>query len=320
MYVDKIILWSTRSKNHFLSAYPKFEEKIAVSGATGFDRYKLFKFTNKTNFLNKHKLKYKKIIGIGSFVFDLYFDKLLEQTIKLGACPKENIELFQQDRFKLHEIYKKLIENNKDILFILRYHPGTVNFEKNEFYGFEHYENVFISNSFTNTDIKITDIINISDLWVAYESTTIMEAWLLGKQTFLINPTRSDFIRENVHKGSPIVKTIEEAQKLIDEFFSTNTIKSFEDLKNIRRQVIKDTIEHDDGKNYQRAAREIIKILNNKEYKEIKFSFKIYIEAAKQILKLFLSKTILKNRWPELKYKSNFAKKYQDMYSKVIKI
>lgn len=318
LYIDKMILWSTRSKNHFLNAYPEFEEKMAVSGATGFDRYKLFKFINKTDFLNKYKLKYKKVIGIGSFVFDAFFDKLLEQTVKLGNYQKENIELFQQDRFKLHEIYKKLIEKNKDILFILRYHPGTINFEKNEFYGLEQYENVFISNSFTNTDIKITDIINISDLWIAYESTTVMEAWLLGKQTFLINPTKSDFVRENVYKGSPIAKTEEESQRFIDEFFSTNTIRSFENLENTRKQVIKDIIEHCDGKNYQRAAEEIIKIIPM-ECREIKFGFRIYIEAAKQICKLFLSKTIFKNRWPDLKYKSNFAKKYQDMYSKVIR-
>ena len=40
----------------------------------------------------------------------------------------------------------------------------------------------------------------------------------------------------------------------------------------------------------------------------------------KQLFKLVLSKTIMKNRWPELNYKSDFAKPYQDIYNKAIDV
>lgn len=320
LYLDKFILWSNRSKNLFLNNYPEFESKLSVSGAIGFDRYKILNFTNKDSFLKEYGFKFKNIVGIGAWGFCSFFGDFFEIKSKeyYQIYSMEQINMFKKDLYKLQKIYKELVENNRDILFILRYHPGTIDFEKNEFYGLDIYDNVFISNKYIN-NLKIADLINISDLWIGYETTTALEAWLLNKQTFLINPTRSDFKRENIHKGSPIVKTSEEAQKLIDEFYENSTIKSFEFLEEERKKIIKDTIEYDDGKNHQRAAEEIVKVLNEED-REIKFSMKIYIEAAKQILKLILSKTIFKNRWPNLKYKSDFAKKYQDIYSEAIDV
>lgn len=320
-FLNKLLVWSQQYYDfHSKENGIQFEGKVAISGAVGFDRYKILNFQDKNKFLEENKLKYKKIIGIGAWGFDAYFGEYFKQFEKhyMSIKPLEQIEMHRNDLYKLREIYKTMIEANPDILFVLRYHPGTIDFEKNEFYGLDIYDNVFISNKYIN-NLKIADLINISDLWIGYETTTALEAWLLNKQTFLINPTRSDFKRENIHKGSPIVKTSEEAQKLIDEFYENSTIKSFEFLEEERKKIIKDTIGYDDGKNHQRAAEEIVKVLNEED-REIKFSMKIYIEAAKQILKLILSKTIFKNRWPNLKYKSDFAKKYQDIYSEAIDV
>lgn len=321
MYVDKMLVWNKRSENIFLNAYPNLKNKIITTGATGFDRYKLLEFKSKKKFLTENNLNFKKVIGIAAWGFDHYFGKYFEdhKEYYFNVFGEKQIDMHKEDLYKIQQIYRTIIENNKDTLFILRFHPGTIDFEKNEFYGLNTYDNVFISNKYENNHYQISDLISISDLWIGYETTTALEAWLLNKQTFLINPTRSDFIRENVHKGSPIVKTSEEAQKLIDEFYENGTIKSFELLEEERKKIIKDTIEYDDGKNHQRAAEEIVKVLNEKD-REIKFSIKIYIEATKQILKFILSKTIFKNRWPNLKYKSDFAKKYQDIYSEAIDV
>ena len=146
-----------------------------------------------------------------------------------------------------------------------------------------------------------------------------MEAWLLGKQTFLINPTKNNFIRENIHRGSPIVKDINEAQNLIDEFFKNGTTVEFEKLQFFRDIIIKDVIEYGDGENYIRAAEEVIKVFNLPD-KKVRFGFQIYIEVLKQIVKLILSKTIMKKRWPELDYKSDFSKPYKEIYDKVIHV
>lgn len=321
LYVDKMLLWSKRSERLFVEKYPELKDKIVTTGATGFDRYQLLKFKSKKEFLKENNLKFEKIIGIAAWGFDHYFGEYFENNKNhyLKVFGEEQIEMHKSDLYKLQDIYKKLIENNKDILFILRFHPGTIDFEKNEFYGLDKYKNVFISNRHENNQYQISDLINISDLWIGYETTTALESWLLNKQTFLINPTRSDFIRENVHKGSPIVNSANEAQSLIDEFFHNGTTDDFEKIQSFRKEIIKDVIEHGDGKNHIRAANEIMVIINQPD-KKIKISFKIYKEAFKQIFKLVLSKTVMKNRWSELQYRGNFAKSYQDMYNKAINV
>lgn len=321
LYVNKMLLWSERSENIFLEAYPNLENRIITTGATGFDRYKLLDFKQKDDFINANQIKFNKIIGIAAWGFDHYFGKYFEENkdFYLATFGKKQINMHRKDLYKLQKIYQNLIENNKDILFILRYHPGTIYFEKNEFFGLDKYDNVFISNVYENSDYQISDLINISDLWIGYETTTVLESWLLNKTTFLINPTRSDFIRENVHEGCPIVKTLEEAQEFIDEFYSNNVLKAFQNLNEERKKIIKDTIGYNDGKNHIRAAEEIIKIYNEPN-NHITFSLKIYKEAFKQIVKLFLSKTFLRKRWSNLNYRSNFPKKYQDMYSEAIDV
>ena len=321
LYVDKMLLWSKRSENIFLFKYPNLKDKLITTGATGFDRYKLLSFQNKKFFLEKNHLNYKKIIGIAAWGFDHLFGDYYKRNEKyyLDVFGQEQIAMHQYDLFELQKIYKQLIESNQDTLFILRYHPGTIDFEKNEFYGLEKYKNVFVSNKFTNNHYQISDLINISDLWIGYETTTALESWLLNKQTFLINPTRSDFIRENVHKGSPIVNSFENAQSLIDEFFTYKTIKEFKKLQSFRDEIIKEVIEYGDGKNYIRASEEVMKIYNQPD-RNIKYNSKLYMGMVKQMLKLTLSKTIIKKRWSELEYRRDFPKPYQEMYNKAIDV
>lgn len=315
MYADKKILWSYRSKELFLKKNPELKNKLSVSGATGFDRYSLLKFVDKEKFIKENSLAFTKVVGIAAWGFDHFWGEYFEQQKGdfENIYSESQIEMFRNDLFKLQEIYRELVTNNPDILFILRYHPGTIDLCKNEFYKIREMSNVFISDRSTNLKYNISDLINISDLWIAYESTTALEAWLLKKQTFLINPTRSDFIRENVHKGSPVVKDSKQAQKLIDEFFLSGSIKSFERLEKYREQIIKDTIEWDDGKNHERAAKEVIEVWNE-PHRKIKFPIKFYTELLKECLRVLLSKTIMPRRWSELRYKKDFAEKYRVMY------
>jgi len=314
---DRYLLWNTMSYNLIKEKYNNLINIFSVVGGTGFDRYKLLEYKNKQQFLIENDMKYKHIIGIAGWAFGIMFNNDKEYYINMYG--EEQVEMHQKDLQRINAIYEEIIESNKNILFILRYHPVTCSLNEDEFCSLEKYKNVFISNKYKNQNYQISDLINISDLWIGYETTTALEAWLLNKQTFLINPTRSDFIRENVHKGSPIVKTTKEAQNLINEFFDTGTMKSFDKLESNRDEIIKDVIEYVDGKNHIRAADEIMKVYNKPD-KTVKYGFKIYKEASKQILKLILSKTIMKKRWPELKYESDFAKPYQDMYDKAINV
>ena len=85
----------------------------------------------------EYGFKFKNIVGIGAWGFCSFFGDFFEIKSKeyYQIYSIEQINMFRKDLYKLQKIYKELVENNKDILFILRYHPGTIDFEKNEFYG-----------------------------------------------------------------------------------------------------------------------------------------------------------------------------------------
>jgi len=269
MYEDLNLQWSERNRKIILKYYPDLADKLGVSGGVGFDRYKIYDFMKRDFFLNKYKKNYKKIICVAGWVFDQLFGDLFEIDKKyyLTIYKEEQIKNFKEDRRLLNKILKKLIQNNKDILFILKYHPGVRKIKKNtEFADLGVYDNVIEIQHEEN----IADCINVSDLLVAYESTTAMEAWLLNKQTFLINPTVIDFYRSEISKGSPIFKNYEECQKAIDNFYSVGKIPGFEEKAEIRKEIIKNIIGWDDGKNHIRAGKAIKELLEKTRDREIK--------------------------------------------------
>jgi len=321
LYADKLLLWSRRSEEIFLRNYPKLKGRLVNVGATGFDRYKLLDFKTKETFIKENGLRYKKIIGIAAWGFDhlfgAYFQKYQEFYYKTYG--RDQIRMHREDLLKLQNIYKALIRNNSDILFILRYHPGVIDKEKTEFLGLEKYKNVYISKRNKIENYCVSDLINISDIWIGYETTTALEAWLLGKETFLINPSKSEFIRENVYKGSPIVKEVNEAQALIDEYYRTNSITRFQELRVERERIVSDVIGYDDGKNHIRAANEIMKVLASPD-KKFRFRSIILSKIMKQTIQRVLAKTVLADRYNPLHYLCDFADEYYKRYFEVIDV
>lgn len=93
------------------------------------------------------------------------------------------------------------------------------------------------------------------------ESTTSLEAWLLGKQTFYINPTGAEFQTYRIYKGHPIFKSYSEIQNAINEYYKDGSIPGFIEKKEIRKRIIQDVIQWCDGKNHLRAAYYIEKLL-----------------------------------------------------------
>ncbi len=269
IYEDLTFQWSERSKEMTLKYYPELSDKIGVSGGVGFDRYEIYKFMGREEFLKKYKKDYKKIICIAGWGFDELFGDLFEMDKKsiLKIYGEEQIKNFKEDRLLVNEILKKLIQNNKDILFVLKYHPGVHKIKKNtEFADLWAYDNIIEIQHEEN----IADCINVSDLLIAYESTSVMESWLLDKQTFLINPTVADFPRSDISKGSPIFKNYEECQNAIDNFYIAGKIHGFEEKAEIRKEIIKNIIGWDDGKNHIRAGKAIKELLEKTRDREIK--------------------------------------------------
>lgn len=282
MREDINLHWSRNSRDVTLKHFPELKDKIFVAGGVGFDKYKIYKFASRENFLKKYnKTNYRKIVCLVGWGFDNFFGKQFkaEKEDYMEIYGQVQIENFREDRGRLNQILEKLIQNNQDILFILKYHPGARRTKNlTEFVGLDKYENILEIQHEEN----IADCISVSDFLVAYESTSIMEAWLMGKQTFLINPSIIKFPRSEIYKGTPIFKNHEKCQEIFDKFYVTGKISGFEEGLEARKQIIEDIIGWRDGKNHARAGKVIKELLDKTKNREIEATklfdrFKHYI-------------------------------------------
>jgi|GEM_PF-520949 len=269
MYEDIHLQWSERTRNLTLKYYPELNSKVRVSGGVGFDIYKILPLPERESFLKKYgKEKYQKIVGIGCYDFSSYYphDHRFNIVKKVYSSEAEIIR-FRRDRDSFREILSRIIPANPDILFLLKKHPGAPadNFAAG-IEGLESLDNVLIIQS----QEVIFDCLAVSDFWLVYDSTTALEAWLMDKPTGLINPSGTDFLRDNLYLGSPNYSTVEELQKAIDEYYRSGNLVGFAEKEPERRKLIKDIVQWDDGLNHVRAGNEIISLLENNltgEYK-----------------------------------------------------
>lgn len=264
MYEDVNIHWSLRTKNLAISQYPSINGKIKVSGGCGFDIYRIRPNKGKNEFLRLYsKEKYEKTIGVGCWDFGYCRP---DTPLSIFNKDEEIVKRFNHDRDLFNKVLLNIIESNPSILFILKEHPGNRRgLDMSGIDGAERFDNVLI----LKYD-SIIDTIAASDIWLTYESTTVLEAWMLGKPTCLLNPTGIDFPRANVYLGSPNYPNEEALQNAIDVFYSTGELPGFNDqrIADERKKVIKDTIQWDDGLNHVRAGNEIIRLLESETEKK----------------------------------------------------
>ncbi len=283
-YLDLFLLWSERSRRIFEKFIPESRMfNMKVSGATGFDRYKLFqdKFITKEIFCVKYKKKYKRIVGITSWGFSKWF---------ADKTDNEKRQFYIESCLKLREILKDIISELDDVLFVLRPHPGEIS-DENEFLELKTLENVIVINP---KDETVSDTINVCDIWMAYESTTCLEAWLLDKTTLLINPYPIGYSRSDISKGSPIMQNAQETIACIKEFYQKGRCEEFERLEKNRKEIIKAVIGYSDGKNYIRASREIVTMMKNGINRNRKITVGFVYELTKDVIKWIWQHSILK--------------------------
>lgn len=284
IYQDLMNIWSDRVEKILLKRYPEYKDIVKVGGATGFDRYSLLKFKNKQDFYkeNPKKKSFKKIVGIASFgVFDHVMDKKYVEEHNMVECYGNRLlSMYRNDLSSLKRIYRDLISRNPDTLFVLRFHPVTSCLEYSEFEYCMDFENVYVSSPKLRFDLPynqnqylVSDCISISDFWISYESTTILEGWLMNKVTAVINPSRYDFEREPNYQGSLKTQTTEELEKYLQEYFEKGGVDHFEELLPKRNEVISDVIGYSDGNNHQRVGEEVLKLINSPERQFKYFNF-----------------------------------------------
>lgn len=266
-FQEYICHWSQRTLNYLKREEKAFAHKMVLTGGLGFDRYKIYKFIDKISFLNEYNLNnFEKIIGYAGWAFGKIYNKQGREELIANGYPESKFEWLENQMYNVEDILKRAIVNNPDILFILKRHPNEANpsitrHDLNEMVRLKDYNNVL----YLHGNENIHDLINVSDIWTGFETTTCLEAWMMGKnETLLLNPD-PDFNRDDIHKGSLILKTYKEFQDYIDEYYQYNRIRQCHSttIKQSRDRLIKNTIGFGDGLNHIRAGYYLKKTIDN---------------------------------------------------------
>ncbi len=278
-----LCLWSMRVVNFMRQELPNDKDKIVLTGATGFDRYKIYRFRKKEEYLKEHnKRNFTKVVGYAAWAFGkLYFEKGVQSLIAYLKGDESKLNEIETERQLVSAILKETIVRNPDVLFILKKHPSErrpteTGYHENEIDGLTGFENVI----FEGEEAKIHDLLNVCDLWLTYESTTAIEAWLLGKTTILIRP-RANFMGQITDKkldiSQVVVHSHESLNNAIKEYFEQGSIREFEDARtqSARNEVIWNSIGFGDGKNHIRAAYYFEKSIKNIAPDKIRLKFNL---------------------------------------------
>jgi hypothetical protein len=263
LYEDRYLLWSERTRSITLNLHPELEGKVGVSGGVGFDNYRLKNIqSDRMNILlNLKKENYKKIIGIGCFDFGTMYPDDYRYPINMKSFTGEQIQRFRNDGIDFDRVLSSVANLCSDTLFLVKQHPGGLLGNKaSGTVELSKLANVLV----VNTELSIHDCINLSDFWITYESTTALEAWLLGKQTCLLNPSGRDFPRDMlVSEGSPAYGSSHELLSAIENFYNSGALPGYSEREELRNHIIKQTIEWNDGLNHVRAGNAILDLLDS---------------------------------------------------------
>ncbi|MGM0581225.1 MAG: BFO_1060 family glycosyltransferase [Bacteroidota bacterium] len=270
VYQEWVTSWSERTKQYLEKIIDSEKEKVVLTGGTGFDKYQILESKDRKTILTKYnKENFKKVIGYAGWSFGKLYGSHKNISFKL-VYPEDKEKKYkwvEYHRIFVRDILKTAIENNPDILFILKKHPKET-FESdikeglNEMNELAHYENVL----YLRKEEDVMDLINISDIWMGFKTTTALEAWILGKPTILINDGHKYSI-DNLFKGSVIANKSSTLQEYIKEYYTTHKIRKFNEpeIKSTRNQIIGDSIGFADGLNHMRATDYFAKSLTKRK-------------------------------------------------------
>ena len=257
---DVLLLWSEFSKTMTLRRYPELENDIRVAGSPGFDKYKIVRRDDSWLDTYVDKSKYENVIGLGCWDFGLVYEEDHRYASYYESfLGREEIDFFRRDRDKFNRELLELVASRPNTLFILKEHPGShLGHFGSAIEGCDAYENVVI----LKNEVSIAQCIGVADVWLSYESTTAMEAWAMGVQTALLNPSGTDFpMRSDVYRGQPFFTSAVEISAALDEFSENGEVPGFAELADVRKQVTRDVMQWDDGFNHVRIGNIVLDYL-----------------------------------------------------------
>ena len=259
--------------------HPELRDRIKVSGGVGFDYCVISRgsLDSSTLYNRVDELGFERVIGVGCWDFGCAYPEDPRYGLFASLYPESVLERYRKDGINFNAALEQVVKQYPEILFILKVHPGEMLGDKaSGIVGIRGLQNVLV----VKDEYSIRDCIAASDFWMVYESTSALEAWLLGKQTCMLNPSGRDFVRESyISEGSPDFMTANEVDAAIRAFYESGKLPGFEERQKQRDIAVKEIIEHDDGLNHVRAGNMILDLLEestkNLKYKRERFNDRI---------------------------------------------
>ena len=261
---DYRLVWGERALNLLSQYAPQLTSSTFVGGSVGADNYVIN--NGKTLFDNKKiRKKYRTIIGVGCWNFCLLNPKDHRHDLFTDAVGENEAKRIAKDGELFNLELTKLVKLLPDTLFLIKEHPHKANLPNaSAVEGLECFENVL----FAGKDESIINCIKSCDVWLTYESTTALEAWLMGKATALLNPTGTIFLtnwRAPIFEGQPNFSTADEWSVAIKCYQEQGKLPEFESFSKIRKKLLKDAFGFSDGLNHVRVGNAIVAIIESKK-------------------------------------------------------
>ena len=292
-FEDSIGVWSHRSLEMIKKEYPILGNITNVSGSIFIDKNIISNIKTKNDKQNQRDLT----IGIGCWGFDIFMDPERSKVYTNSV-----ISFFKDQRNKFNRELSKIIENNQDINFIIKQHPGnTFGYKGSGVESCVQYDNVEIYQN----DKSINWCIQNSNLWITYDSTTALEAWMLNIETCLLNPGGSNWPinRDQMHLNQPIYNDAISIQHAINLLKIKKNNFKFEKHFPQKEKIISEISQWTDGLNHVRLGNLIISNLKSTKKSPIlnkSLNLSSYFTILKQKIRWFLY-----SNFPSMKMFSN---------------
>lgn len=287
-YQDYVCAWSQRTLDYIKEKVTDQKNKIVLTGASGFDRFKIYEFEQKDSFLKRYnKTQYNKIVSYAGWAFGkIQYEQGREELEANPENRSNKVAWVESERIAVRDALKHVIESNPDILFVLKqhpaeYYPGLNITQLNEMSELVGYENVLYLQGQSE---GIHDVISIADIVLGFESTSAIETWIMGDTPTIFINRDVNFQRVNIHEGCLIAKDGIELNEQINTFYKTGTIAAFFDEKLLqnRERIIESSIGFKDGLNHLRHLKYLNKTLNNIDagkinYQKSRYFHRLYL-------------------------------------------
>lgn len=251
---NEMFLWNENSRKVLSGIDKKLSEISFVLGCPGFDRHIIEK--NISLPLNKHSHRITAVLWSWQ---DYNPINLNYKSLKL-KLPKDIWSKINENRTLFNKMILGIVEIFPNIEFVLKRHPGSIyDIEFDGIEGLDAKSNVII----IKNEKSISELLKTSDILFTYDSTVALEAWLLGKATYSLQPNRvPDEFMLPISVKQENLTTLEELELVIRNFYK-NSNKGTVLMSDEKKKFLEDNITYIDGLSHVRYGNQIIKNLNN---------------------------------------------------------